>query len=1085
MNEYLDNLTVDFMNQPLGIDSHCPVFGWQLIGDRRGLSQSAYQIVVEQTGENPLTVWDSEIQQSAQSQDIYYDGIALTPCTAYKWILTVWNENRNTLPPAAAVFETGLMDSSETAWNGAMWIGSPELELNADALGIFRIETKFRIAEGGSSAGLVFGADDGRLKASHRNISGLAGENYISYEIDVSNIPARLIIHRVGYANEDISPFAVMDIVEFNNPHNMPVTKENRHDFHTLAVEVYGNHAIAFVDGVCIDAIEEMSYFPTERMIRRGRQLNPLAINDCPTFPRLCKLGFTAARETSAQFYFLRVSNIRTPRAVVFESGFFEIKGKDARVLLYKNPSHGAAPILRRTFTVKKGLRSARLYVACRGIYEGLVNNEKISDAWFQPDASQFDRHLYYKTYDITDLLKSGENTLDFQLASGWWSDAQTYALMNYNYFGDRPSLLAKLTLTYADKTKKTIVTEPQSWHYRMDGAVKYASFFQGQVYDARAENSASDNWKNAVEIIPVPQEETAHGWPVPNYAQPKIISHIGNPVREVCRLTAVSRDEVRPGVYIYDMGQNLAGVPNVKLKGKTGDKILLRFGEMRYPASEEYAGLGGLLLTENLRDAENNDTYICKGDPDGEWFMPRFTYHGYRYVEINGVTDPPEISEVEAVVLSSTGKITGGFECSNEAVNKLYENILWSQRANFISIPTDCPQRNERMGWMGDAHVFARTACYNADMRLLFYRYLTAAKDLQQENGRYPNIAPVGGGFGAIAWECAGIVIPYELYKHYGDIGVIRENYTAMKRYLSYINANTRDGLLLPGVGLLGDWLATEKGTDDALVFNAIAAYIHKITAEMADAIGDTVFAKKLRKDFEILCNAWSKNFIDGESGKTKAGNGIINDTQCSYCLPLAFALLNKEAAQKAAHHLNRKTIELGYTLTTGFLGTGIICEVLTLHGFYDTAYRLLQQKEFPSWLYSVTQGATTIWERWNSYTIENGFGGNNNMNSFNHYSLGAVGAWLYGHILGIRPLKAGYKHFLLEPCIASLEYAKGHYDSPYGRIESGWERNGNQIKYFALVPPNTEATLRISGVNIRLPSGTYHGLFEIPNKK
>ncbi|MFV0402237.1 MAG: family 78 glycoside hydrolase catalytic domain [Oscillospiraceae bacterium] len=1086
----LTDLRTDYTAEPLGLDNPSPCFGWRFEGERQGFRQTAYHIVVRNSGGD--TLWDSGRVESDRCQGIPYEGEALLGETAHTWSLTAWDESGSPLE-ASASFEMGLM--GEAAWGDAQWIGSPELELSARALGIFRIETTFRIGEGGSCGGLVFGAADERLLHANRNTHLLEGENYIAYLVDVSQSPAKLHIYRVGYSPEDRAdvPLASVDIAEFGNPGNQPITEANRHEFHTLAVEVYGNHAMAFIDGVLVDAVEEFHPFPPPGgIVRHGRQLNPAAINDIPTFPRLCQIGFAAGENTTASYQNLLVSNIRTPKAVLLKEeaknptlfpdlakdGLFQITGEKGLALVHRDPSHGAAPILRREVTIEAGkaLVSARLHVAARGIYEGYVGGEKIGDAWFQPDASQFDRHLYCKAYDITEMLRLGKNLLNFQLASGWWSDAQTFTLMNYNYFGDRPSLLAKLVLTYGDGSKEKIVTRPGEWLCSMEGPVRYAGFFQGETYDAGREaiykTPGGECWHPAVEVLPVPipEAESLMMWPAPNHTRPEIVAHIGEPVREIARIRAQSRTEVGPGVFVYDMGQNMAGVPRILLRGEKGQAVTLRYGEILYPHLPEYDGLEGQLLTENLRDAENNDVYICRGNADGEWFSPRFTFHGYRYLEVSGTDNPPAPKEVEGIVLSSIGAFTGGFSCSNDMVNKLYENIGWSQRANFISIPTDCPQRNERMGWMGDIQVFARTASYNADVQLFLHRFLQSVRDLQAPDGRYPNIAPVGGGFGGIAWESAGIIVPYELFRQYSDLRAAEENYPAMQAYLSYLEAHTVDGLVQPGVGMLGDWLATEMGTDNDLLWNAIAAYCYRLMAEMAAAVGKNDDADVYRSRFEALRAVWTDKFIDPASGKTRKLDGAVNDTQCSYALPLAYGLLEGEERRVAAGHLNRRTTELGFTLTTGFLGTGPICQALSENGYADTAYKLLQQTEYPSWLYSITQGATTIWERWNSYTVENGFGGNNNMNSFNHYSLGAVGAWLYGHVLGIRPQKAGYKEFLLEPVFGGMDHAEGWYDSPYGRIESGWRREGKAIRYRAVVPPNTRAKLRLPG----MPEGT-----------
>lgn len=474
----------------------------------------------------------------------------------------------------------------------------------------------------------------------------------------------------------------------------------------------------------------------------------------------------------------------------------------------------------------------------------------------------------------------------------------------------------------------------------------------------------------------------------------------------------------------------------------------------------------------ENLRDASCTDVYICRGDAQGEEFFPRLTFHGYRYVAITGCSQPPAAEEVAGVVLTSLPGHAGDFSCSDPLVNRLYQNILWSQRGNFISIPTDCPQRNERMGWMGDAQVFAQTALYNADVRTLYLRYLQAVRDLQADNGKFPDIAPLGGGFGGIVWGSAGVIIPWEIYRQYGDRRVLAENYPAVQRYLAYLEQGYADGLLAPGVGQLGDWLASDLSTDPDLIWSCYFAYDAKLAARMAGVLGDAAGEARYQALSARVSADWNRRFVS-ENGRTRGRDGRENDTQCSYAVPLFLGVADALHAPGLAARLNEKTAALGNTLTTGFVGTGMISAALSDWGYSETAYLLLQQTDYPSWLYSVTQGATTIWERWNSYTMKQGFGGNNGMNSFNHYSLGAVGAWLYRYVLGIREdeKEPGYHRFVLAPCICGFASAGGFYDSPYGRICSRWSRTGSTAVWEVSIPANTTALLQIGrAVSVRV---------------
>lgn len=955
-----------------------------------------------------------------------------------------------------------------TNWGGAQWIGSPELSLDASRRGVFGIEAVFT-----GSGGIVFGADDPRLSVKRRNIQNQEGRSRISYRLDLSSLPGRLVITRIGYAEGDSEdkPLASVEIKDINAPDTPVLTNENIASSHTLTVEVSGNTALTYLDGRLIDGQYVTPPFSGAPVTLTGRQLNPLGTNDIMTFPRLSKVGLLEG----GRYETFRIFDLRPPKAELFRvenEACLELVGK------LTDPSHGGTTVLRRTLDITKSIKAANLYATARGDYVGAVNGRALnvdgtdtgprSKDYFTPGASQFDKHLFYHCYDVADVLKQGQNALEFTLGSGWWSDAQSFLMKDFNFWGNNPALLMKLEIEYTDGTSEQVVSDPDCWQVTTQGPIRYASHFHGETYDARMEDIAT-GWTAPVVVDPVefPATEGFFASPAINCTQPELIEHIGNPVQEILTQKARSVTAI-DGVFIYDMGQNLAGVPRIKIKAACGQVITLRFGETLYPNLPEYGYLQGLLMTENLRDADCTDIYICKGDPDGEVIFPRFTFHGFRYLELSGIDDAPSVEDVEAVVLSSITELSGSFACSNPMVNKLYENILWSQRANFLSIPTDCPQRNERMGWMGDAQVFASTAAYNANVLPLFERYLISVRDLQREDGKFPAIAPYGGGFGGILWESAGIIIPWELYCQYGERRMLEDNYNAILKYIDYLRKNSTDNLLNRGVGTLGDWLAVDMSTDDNLVWNAMYAYDVRIAADIAEILGDKTVSMELNALFCEIKAAWNRVFVEPESGKTRSMDGTINDTQCSYALPLYYSVF--EDIEKAAGRLNEKTIELDYTLTTGFIGTPCISAALSDNGYIDTAYKLLQQTKYPSWLYPVTQGATSIWERWNSLSHENGFGGNNGMNSFNHYSLGAVGAWLYSRVLGIRPAEAGYKRIRIEPHIGSLTWAEGKLKTPHGEVAVRWERtDNNKTTLNVTVPSGTTA-------EVILPDGERH---------
>jgi len=549
-------------------------------------------------------------------------------------------------------------------------------------------------------------------------------------------------------------------------------------------------------------------------------------------------------------------------------------------------------------------------------------------------------------------------------------------------------------------------------------------------------------------------------------------------------------------------MGQNMVGVPRISLsQGTVGQPITLRYAEVRYPDLPEYGDNIGMIMLENIRAALAQDIYISRGGE--EIIQPRFTFHGYRYLEITGLEKALPLDAVEGLVISSVGELTASYETSNSKVSRLWNNITWSTVGNFLSIPTDCPQRNERMGWSGDISVFSRTATYVADVDRFLARHMMAMRNLQRENGWFPDIAPIGNGFGGILWGSAGITVAWEVYQQYGDIGLLRDHYVAMKRYVEYLSTRIDPDTGVVDEGPLGDWLSPEGGkNDNSLLWCAYYVYDLDIVAKVADLLGKPEDAEGFRRHYEARKKHFNDTYVDPETGKTvksrfkaagfwsppgeasgsKAPAALSSDgrefvdTQASYAVSLALGVFSEENIPRAAEHLasacrrqsvdDTGTVRPEYSLMTGFIGTAWISKALSDSEYSDVAYHLLQQESYPSWLYPVDQGATTIWERLNSYTVEKGFGGNNSMNSFNHYSFGAVGQWMIAHSLGIQrdEESPGFKHFILKPepdPTGEMTRAEGFFESLYGRIESAWEISEGTLTYRATVPANTTATL------------------------
>ncbi len=624
-----------------------------------------------------------------------------------------------------------------------------------------------------------------------------------------------------------------------------------------------------------------------------------------------------------------------------------------------------------------------------------------------------------------------------------------------------------------------------------------------GEVYDATREAAVAGwstaqyddrHWQRAVAV-----EVTDTAYRVPwadaradatdnQFDRLAIVGQIGETAKVYKVLAAKSVKEVRKGVFVYDLGQNVVGVPRISFaNGKAGRRVMLRVAEMLYPDLPESGANVGMIMTENYRAALSQDVYIMKAGP--QVFQPRFTFHGFQYLQISGVETPPAVSDVQAVVISSINKLTAHCETSNAKLNQLWSNITWSNVDNFLSVPTDCPQRNERLGWSGDISVFSRTATYVSDAGPFLRRHLRAMRDTQHPSGRFPDIAPLGGLQGGVLWGSAGITVPWETYLQYGDLAMLREHYPAMVAYVDYL-----DRSIDPRTGFstdieLGDWLGPQDNQlGSAFLATAYQIFDLDIVARVAQLLGNSQDARKFRKQYDERKAFFNKTFINSEKKtlgyvrkKTEPGTPAqfeyrLADTQSSYAVGLAlgafsdanipFMQRNLAAAVDRENVDDRGIRRPKHSLMTGFIGTAWISEALSRAGRTDLAYELLQNNRYPSWLYPVEQGATTIWERLNSYTVDEGFGGNNGMNSFNHYAFGAVGQWMMAHSLGIQRGEPGFSAFVLQPepdPTGKMTWAKGHYDSPYGRIESHWSVDGNKLTYTATVPPNTRATLTL----------------------
>lgn len=702
----------------------------------------------------------------------------------------------------------------------------------------------------------------------------------------------------------------------------------------------------------------------------------------------------------------------------------------------------GPTPFLRKTIEINKPIKKARLYASALGLYEFHINGKKVGNDYFTPGWTDYTNRVQYQVYDVTDILKKGINALGIILGDGWY--AGYVGLGGRNRYGQYPLALAQINVEYSDGTKETFVTDT-TWKAKT-GPILYSDLLMGERYDAR------------LELV---------GWDLPDYSdtdwravftrQPKskLVPTIDEPVRKTQELKPISLTEPKKGIYVYDLGQNMVGWARLRISAPAGTEIRLRFAEMLNP--------DGTVYTANLRGAKATDYYICKGK-GVEVYEPRFTFHGFRYVELTGAANKPGMDAITGIVVHSDTPPTGKFACSEPLLNKLQSNIVWGQRGNFLSVPTDCPQRDERLGWMGDAQVFVWTAAYNMDVARFFTKWMIDVRDAQRPNGAFTDVSPfVAAGAGTAAWGDAGVICPWAIYITYGDKKILEDNYEAGAKWIEYLIAHSKN-LLRPAEGY-GDWLSIKADTPKDVLATAYFALSAKLMANYARVLGKTADIEKYERLFEDIKAAFNKAYVK-EDGRIKG------DTQTCYVLALAFDLLPQEKRALAARYLVEDIRKRGNHLSTGFVGVGNLLHILTENGYLDVAYDLLHQETFPSWLYPVLQGATTIWERWDGWTKEKGFQ-DPGMNSFNHYAFGSVGRWMYEVIGGIAPEaeNPGYKRTIIRPRPGGkITYAKAEYKSLYGRISTDWSIKNDKFQLTTAIPVNTTALVYIPCDNVEL---------------
>jgi alpha-L-rhamnosidase len=715
------------------------------------------------------------------------------------------------------------------------------------------------------------------------------------------------------------------------------------------------------------------------------------------------------------------------------------------------NAESRPSPLFRKEFSLNKKIESARVYVSALGLYELSINGQKVGNDHFTPGWTSYNKRVQYQTYDVTSLLKN-QNAIGAIVGDGWYRGNIGWSGQR-NYYGPKTALFVQLQINYSDGSSDLIISD-ESWKVST-GPILESDIYNGEVYDARLEQSG---WN-------LSGFDDSH-WTKPestDFSAEKLIAPQGLPVRIMSQIKPVAILTTPKGETILDMGQNMVGHVRLKVKGNAGDKVTLKFAEV--------LDKDGNFYTANLRSAKATNIYLLKGGEE-EIYEPHFTFFGFRYVKVEGYPGELTPEAITGMVIHSNMKKTGSFACSDTLINKLQSNIEWGQRGNFLDVPTDCPQRDERMGWTGDAQVFSPTAAFNFDVAAFFTKWMGDVAADQLPGGSVPYVIPdvLRGGGGSTAWADVAIIVPWNIYLAYGDKRILEVQYESMKGWVDYMSTRAGSDLIWTGDFHFGDWLAfaTTRSdypgatTEKDLIATAYFRYSAQLLSKIASIIGKTDDSKAYNELSEKVKTAFIHEYV------TPSGR-LVSHTQTAYSLALAFDLLPEELIPAAAKYLADDVRNFGH-LTTGFVGTPLLCNVLSDNGYPDLAFMLVNRKEYPSWLYPVTQGATTIWERWDGQKPDGTFQ-DVGMNSFNHYAYGAIGEWLYTYVAGIviDPENPGYKHFFLNPHPGGgLNDAKAELETLYGKISSSWKISGADFEYDIIIPANTNALVTLPNAKL-----------------